>query len=453
MRRTKGGPAAQLGTGMLVSTACGTAVASVSAIGLVSIEHLVGGIWSALAIACGGAISLSLARCFGRLMTVVPSTAGLLAYLSRGLGKNRGLLITLPYLLLSLFLIGAEATLIGLIFHKISGLPALLGSLGFLVGTWALCRAGLSISMRTQAYATWILVAALSIMSLLLLAKSARLGSLSVHIFVPPPSVARFIAAVGQALFLFMGFEFITCQADLTTPTVMRRSLVVSSIVLLLFYATVSLGLACVTIPPLQGQALLIPQLVLAESTAGRLALLPVALLTLLSSYTSYNGALLALSRLTSALAAQRLLPRLLSQIDQRTLLPQRALLALLGFCLIATALVQRFNLLLPSILGAAPCAALAYAAVAFVRERAPFREAERSDFSRFAGSVLALLLVGLAIGVVLDSTVASILPSILLVLGSAYGLTLLMLVMPRMRDLFGKSRTVLLAKGGGHGS
>ena len=168
---------------------------------------------------------------------------------------------------------------------------------------------------------------------------------------------------------------------------------------------------------------------------------------------SSYNGALLALSRLTSALAAQRLLPRSLSQIEQRTLLPQRALLALLGFCLIATALVQRFNLLLPSILAAAPCAALAYAAVAFVRERAPFREAERSDFSRFAGSVLALLLVGLAIGVVFDSTAESILPSILLVLGSAYGLTLLMLVMPRIRGVFGKSRTVLLAKGGGHGS
>src|SRR5262249_38128397 len=142
------------GAGLLLLTGCGTAVASVCAVGLFAIERLVGGIWSALAVLTGGALALLLSRRFARMAGVVPGTAGLIAYLSRGLGGRGGLLLALPYLLLSLFLIGAEATVIGLLIARVSGLPSLLGALAFLVGTWALCRAGLHLSLRAQAVAT-----------------------------------------------------------------------------------------------------------------------------------------------------------------------------------------------------------------------------------------------------------------------------------------------------------
>lgn len=418
-----------LGRGLLIATSCGTAVASVCAVGLLAIEQLAAGIWSALAVLCGGALSFALARSFARLAAVVPSTAGLLAYLSRGLGRRRALLLSLPYFFLSLFLVGAEATVAGVLLRELTALPWAIGSFGFLIATWVLCRAGLQLGVRAQALATWALLMGLAALSALAILQAAQSGALSTRLLASAPSLPRFVAAVGQALFLFMGFELITCQVDLAGTAALRQALCGSSLLLAAFYALLSLGLSCLPPAAQPTGVLAIPQLAMAQASGSRLALLLIVVLSLLASYTSFNGALLTLSRLTAALAAQGLLPAALAKLDGKSLLPQRALLTLLAVCMAATALVRWGAMLLPAIVAAAPAAAMAYAAAAWTREQPPFCEPERRPQRRLFGQLLALLFAALAAGVVIDISTTPIRGGVLALLGGAYGLTLFIVI------------------------
>jgi hypothetical protein len=81
------------GKAALLATGCGTAIASVGAVGVLQIERLLGGVWSAAAVLAAGVCCFGLARACARLTAVLPSGAGLLAFLSRGLGRRAGLVL------------------------------------------------------------------------------------------------------------------------------------------------------------------------------------------------------------------------------------------------------------------------------------------------------------------------------------------------------------------------
>ena len=388
----------------LLAQSCGTAVASVCAIGLFQIEELLGGPWSVAAVFVAAAGCLLLAQRIGRLATVIPSAAGFLAQLSRGLGRELGMLLVIPYLLLTLFLVGSEATLAGVLIAEVSPLPAPVGALLLLVTTWALCRAGRRIGITAQAAATWTLMAGLALLSIIAVGQAARAGVLGSQLVTTAPTPLRFFAGVGQALFLFMGFELITFQPASVGAPQLARTLRRSVVVLALFYAVVALGFCCLREPPRSSGGFFVPQLAMARQAGGTAAAWLVVGLSLLASYTSFNGALLALSRFTQALASQGMLPARLTQLDPRTLVPGRALDSLLVLCLVVTAVVASARLLQPSILAAAVAVAFVYAGVAVARERPPFREPDRRRGQSIAGLLLAGTLVILGVGVVVDA-------------------------------------------------
>jgi len=421
-----------LTTGSLLSASCGTAIASVCAVGLFEIERLLGGVWSVAAVLTAGVCCFGLARACGRLTEVVPSGAGPLAFAARGLGRRTGLILVLPYLLLTLFLAGAEALIVGVLFSRVVPVPPGIGAVLFLVGTWGLCRAGVRVSYRVQALATWALVAGLCVVSILALADAMGRGELTERLLPPPPDAARFAAGVGQALFLFMGFELITSQAEIAAgPACVRWALGGSVVVLAGFYATVSLGFSCLDVTP-DASGEMVPQLAVAGQAGGLAALLLVAVLSLLASFTSFNGALLALSRLTAALASQGILPRSLSRVEPRSLAPRPALALLLVLALGATALVGLGGAMRPAILAAAVSAAVVYAVLVWVRERSPFLEVDRGIVRRLASTLLAGCFVVLATGVFLDAGPA--LAGTLALLGTAFGAAILAAFRSRRR-------------------
>jgi amino acid transporter len=182
------------------------------------------------------------------------------------------------------------------------------------------------------------------------------------------------------------------------------RSLSACAIVLTVFYALVSAGFSCTNIPPPSSIEMMVPQLFIAESTGGRLATILLVVLSVLASFTSFNGALLALSRFAYALANLGLLPPRLGRIEPRTLVAREALAALLGLAIGATLIVSAYHAHEPSILAAAVAVAFVYAGASFVRERPAFLEATRSRLSRFSGHVLTLALAGLGVGVLVDA-------------------------------------------------
>ncbi len=388
----------------LTATGCGTAIASVCAFGVVQIQHTAPGVWSLLPVLAAGAICLALSRVFGRLSSVVPSGAGLLAYVSRGLGRRAGVLIAVPYLLLTLFLVGVEATIAGTLLHRLApALPTAAGALAFLVGTWAFCRAGLQLGFKAQLAATVALVALLGGLSLW-----AVLHAGPATLLPAAPSAAGLALATGQALFLFMGFELLTAQAERTEPRTLSKSLTGTVALLVPFYALVALGVA--SLPP--GD----PFELLARAHGP---LLPLGVvICLLASFTSFNGALLGLSRFTAALAAQGALPRSLGVAAPPRLVPKNALSALLALAIAATALVQWGRALEPAILAAAAAASLLYAGAAWVREGKPFAEDGRPLHKRLAGRGLAVGLAALAAGVLAGAGIGA-----LVLLASAWAL------------------------------
>jgi amino acid transporter len=259
-----------------------------------------------------------------------------------------------------------------------------------------------------QVVGTVALVAMLGGLSLVALAAAAQDGRLLHLARVPPPSAMAFLAGVGQAFFLFMGFELVTSHVEVVGSagpigTALRRS----AAVLTAFYALVALGFAA-TRPALLAAgppgSFLTPQLDLATATGGLAAALGVTAACLLASFTSFNGALLALSRLVHALALQGVLPRGLARMDAKRLVPGRALDLLLAASLAASALLEGRALTVLVLGGAAAAATLVYASALCARERPPFREAHRALAWRPLALGLAAALLLLGSGALLDA-------------------------------------------------
>ena len=111
----------------LVATGCGTAIACVCALGLGEIERRLGGIgrcWRSPARRC---CARRWRARSGAWTTVVPSGAGLLAFLSRGLGRRWGLLLMLPYVALVLALVAVEARIVGAVSARLLPIPPAVG--------------------------------------------------------------------------------------------------------------------------------------------------------------------------------------------------------------------------------------------------------------------------------------------------------------------------------------
>jgi amino acid transporter len=96
--------------------------------------------------------------------------------------------------------------------------------------------------------------------------------------------------------------------------------------VLTAFYALLSAGFSCLAHAPIDAASRLVPQLAIAEQTGSKLALGLMVGLCLLASFTSFNGALLALARFAYALASQGALPRVFARLDPKTRVPRDVL-------------------------------------------------------------------------------------------------------------------------------
>jgi len=379
----------------LLAAGCGTAIASVCALGLVQIQRTLSGAWAVAAVVTAGALCLVLARTFSRLTDVVPSGAGLPAFLSRAFGRRVGLRLALPYLLLMIALAGVETRIVGVLLAGALGIPVGCGAAAFLLVGWAVCRRGIRPGYRVQIAATAVLMVLLGALAIVSLVRAPG-GALT---DAPAPSAAAFLAAVGQAFFLFMGFELLTSHVEVAgSSRPIGRALRHTVWILIFFYGLLAAGFAVEPARPDRADWLT-PQVGMAEAAGGAPAAAAVIVACLLASYTSFAGALLALSRLVQVLAGQGVFPRRLARVDPRRLVPARALDALtLAGALAAVAIDGRAATL--AVLGAAAAAAtLVYAGVLWARERPPFREDGRPRGAGLAAAALAVVLLALGAG------------------------------------------------------
>ena len=398
-------------------------MASVCAVGLVQIEQSLGGWWAVVAISLAGLLCLVLARALARLTNVLPSGAGFIAFLSRVFNRPFGILVVLPYFLLMLLLVGFEALIVGELIARLIPVPVIVNALGFLVLTWAICRAGIRIGYLAQALSTWALFACLIGIALATLTTAAQQGELSHRLSPAWPGLTELSTGVGQALFLFMGFELLTSHVEVTSPQTIGRALSGSVWVLIFFYALLALGFACLTDLPMTSSGFVLPQLLIAEQTGQISVVILVIVTSFLASFSSFNGALLALSRFIYALANQGLLPRYFSHLEPKTLTARSALWLLLGLTMTFTMLLYFFSFYHATILAAAVAVTFVYATTLWTRERPPFREEQRSIYHRLISGGIAFFLLALGVGIIITANEVRL--SVLILLIIAYGTAL----------------------------
>jgi amino acid transporter len=143
------------------------------------------------AVVTAGALCLVLARAFSRLTHVVPSGAGLPAFLSRAFGRRLGLRMALPYLLLMIALAGVETRIVGVLLRGALGVPAWCGAAAFLLVAWAVCRRGIRPGYRVQIAATAVLVVLLGALAVVSLVGRPPERSRAPHRRPPPRSWRR----------------------------------------------------------------------------------------------------------------------------------------------------------------------------------------------------------------------------------------------------------------------
>ena len=331
--------------------------------------------------------------------------------------------MVVPYLLLMMFLVGFESLIVGGLLQRLIGMPAIIGAALFIVVTWAVCRSGLRMGYQAQTWTMLALFFSLVGISLWLVVASAQQGDLMINLLPQTPSAVAFATAVGQALFLFLGFELLTSHVEVAKPGAVSRALPLSVGVLFIFYAVVSLGFSMLPeLETTQTGAINIPQVAIAEEAGGATMVLVVALVCILASFTSFNGALLALSRFVYALAAQGMLPKRLAKLDHK-LTAKPALTALLIAALVLMVTVYQFGLYKASILAAAVTAAFVYCVSVIARQRGPFGE-DSNILKTWLGVLIALALFALGLGVIFSGGKDA--SKLYILLGTGYGLAVL---------------------------
>jgi amino acid transporter len=403
----------QLGKPTLLAVGAGTSIASVCILGLVAIHQTVPGVWALAAVAVAFAICRLLANVFAHLVSVVPSGAGMFAFISRVWGPTAGMFFIAPYVMLMILLGATESLIVGHLLQQLLPVSAVWLAVAFLVISWLICVMGVRLGFGLQALATWLLVAGVLVgctWLFQLTSNGAATSQLSARLFASPPGIAAFASAIGQTLFLFMGFELLVLHIESTSSQKIAWALKATVALLAIFYSLTLLALSSANpiIVTGKGIADLLPRLDLPLGAYGNVATLVAVSLCMLAALTSLNGSFMGLSRLIAVMGNQRVLPRALATIHMPSFVPRRAVTLLLLACVASVVVIDFFSIYRAVIFAAAIAATSQYAVALLISERPPFKLKNLGE-TKVSGKgwvkhVVAALLVVVAIGVFADA-------------------------------------------------
>ncbi len=362
-----------LGFRTIVSTSAGLAFAAVNFLAVLAILGSARGILAPIAILGAGALCMLAVAIFGELNGTLPSAAGIRVWTLRGLGDPFSLAFTLLYLGTVLAVIAADGFVLAAALR--AALPAVPGALWILLFLTGALIANLR-SVRTagavQDLTTYALLAALVLVGLAALRAPGHLPP------VPAAWPAGLFGGLALAVFVFMGFEWVTPLAEeVRRPAQMPQGLALAVLLL-----AVAFGLFALVAGRLPGVAAsgLAPQLTVGRAALGAAGFWIMLGVTVVTAGTTFNGGFVAASRLLYALGRSGFLPAPVGRLNAR-FVPARALWVLYGVSVALTLLVfatGRYLILINA--GAAlECAMYVVAALALLGLRRRMPEAPRT--------------------------------------------------------------------------
>ncbi len=409
--KTTAGPQLKrtIGLATVVSTSAGLTFASSTFLVVVQMACYLAGDAAWIAIAVAGALCALAAAAFSELNGMWPSVNGIRLYINKAFGEPLSLVVALTYMSVVTLVVGTEAYVLS---HVLSdALPAVKPPVWiFLMLTLAtgfnFC--GLKIAGTFQNVLTYSVVASIAVLSVLALSHA--------HFQVPQPlhtgGVGPLFQAVGVAIFLFVGFEWVTPLADeVKSPSAIPTGMFLAVGLLVLAYALVATAMFSGLMPrslllldPAGGRQP-IPHVEFARLVLGPAGRWVMIGTSLCMSLTTFNAGLMGVSRFIYGMARDQVLPQKLSSISRRFSTPDRAVFLVYAVALAVSALVywsQRFVLLV-NLAAATEAFIYALAAAAVIALR--LKDADRARPFRMSGGLwlpglTALVFVAMGVGV-----------------------------------------------------
>ncbi len=319
-----------LGFRTVVSTSAGLAFAAVNFLAVLEVRAAAPGVLSPLAVLAAGLVCLLAAAIFGELNATLPSAAGIRVWTLRGIGDPFSLSFTLLYLVTVLSVIAADGFVLAAALHVAwPAVPGALWVLLFLTGALASNLRGVQVAGLVQDLTTYALLAALVAVGLLAAFSPGHLPSTPTH------WAGGFFGGVAIAIFIFMGFEWVTPLAEeVRQPARMPQGLALSLAALAGSFGLFALVAARLPLGGAVGS--LSPQLAVGEAALGRVGFWTMLAVTVVTAATTFNGGFVAASRLLYALGRAGYLPRGLGHLNRRAV-PDQALWVLYGVSVLLT--------------------------------------------------------------------------------------------------------------------
>lgn len=397
-----------IGLATVVSTSAGLTFASSTFLVVVQMACYLAGDAAWIAIAIAGGLCALAAAAFSELNGMWPSVNGIRLYINKAFGEPLSLVVALTYMSVVTLVVGTEAYVLSHVLH--AALPAVSPPVWiFLMLTLAtgfnFC--GLKIAGTFQNVLTYSVVMSIATLSVLALFHA--------HFQVPQPlhtgGAGPLFQAVAVAVFLFVGFEWVTPLADeVKSPSAIPTGMFLAVGLLVLAYALVATAMFSGLAP----RGLLLGTLAAREpiphvqfagfvfGPAGKWVMIGTSLCM---SLTTFNAGLMGVSRFLYGMARDQVLPQKLSSLSAKFSTPDRAVFLVYAVALAVSALVywsQRFVLLV-NLAAATEAFIYALAAAAVISLR--LKDKDRTRPFRMSGglwlpSLTALVFVVMGVGV-----------------------------------------------------
>ncbi len=306
-----------VGTATATATSAGLAFAAIDYLGVVSVLAYAPGATAAVAIFIGGLLVLLVAGIFSELNGLYPTAAGIRLYLGRAVGSRTALSVTFTYMTTVVFVIAADAFLIGAAVRHVLHEPAALAYVWIVVLLGLALGAnlrGVRLAGWVQTLVTYTVLAGTAVLSVVAL---FHIGGSFRHPFdLFGRGGFSGVQAVAFALFLYAAFEWVTTTAEeARTPRVITRALFIAPVLIWLVATLFALALThLVPAGALHGSAY--PQLLLGQAALGTVGELWMLALTVLTALNTFNGGFLVASRFIYAAAREGTLPRQFARLN-----------------------------------------------------------------------------------------------------------------------------------------
>ncbi len=310
---------------------------------------LTSGVWVALSIVLAGLFCMVISSSVAELASMYPSSPGIRTYLKVAFGNRASLLLVYLYLIFMILIAGVESYMFALvttaIFPDISPMLVVLGLLAFVITTNML---GMELPRTMQILTAFVLITTIFGTGIYGLVTSTGDVTRITH----PELVANLTvihqipAAAGLAVFLFIGFEWITPlgfgpgsyqrKIPLSMPAAILINIVAYSFLVVGFSAQ---------LPKEVITAESIPQVPYFIQILGPNGIYVAAVLSVLAIFSTFNAGVMGGSRLIFILTREGNLPQWCAKISFRTGAPLGAISVLGGLAIISAIIVVTYEL------------------------------------------------------------------------------------------------------------